>query len=154
MYRLMNKKHKNMDWQTLIILIAIGLSAGMLGGLVGIGGGIVIVPALIYFLDYTQKQAQGSSLGLLLLPLGILGFLQYYTHCQKSGTPIDFKVIGIMGIGFLIGNFFGSKVAIKIDQEILKKIFAVFIILIGLKMLFLDKKIEEKKEIGNEIRKN
>lgn len=141
-----------MDIQTFLILIAIGLCAGMLGGLVGIGGGIVIVPALIYFLDYTQKQAQGTSLGLLLLPLGVLGFLQYYNYCQKSGTAIDFKVIGIMGIGFLIGNFFGSKVAIKIDQEILKKIFAIFIILIGLKMLFIDKKITGSKTTENEIK--
>jgi hypothetical protein len=142
-----------MDIQTLLLLIAIGMAAGMLGGLVGIGGGIIIVPALLYFLDYTQKQAQGTSLGLLLLPLGVLGFLQYYNYCQKLGTPIDFKVIGIMAIGFLVGNFFGSKVAIKIDQEFLKKIFAIFIILIGLKMLFLDKKIEEKKIEKNKIEK-
>lgn len=129
-----------MDLQQAFVLIMIGLGAGMLGGLVGIGGGIVIVPALVYFLNYTQTQAQGTSLGLLLLPLGVLGFLQYYSNCQKANTPIDLKVIAIMSIGFLIGNYFGSKIAIKIDQTLLKKIFAIFIILIGLKMLILDRK--------------
>ena len=67
-----------MDMQTLIILIIIGIAAGVLGGMVGVGGGIVIVPALIFFLGFSQKMAQGTSLGILLLPVGLLGVIQYY----------------------------------------------------------------------------
>ena len=67
-----------MDIQTVLILILVGIAAGMLSGLVGVGGGIIIVPALIFFLGFSQKMAQGTSLGILLLPVGILGVIQYY----------------------------------------------------------------------------
>ena len=67
-----------MDTQTVIILLLVGLAAGILGGLVGIGGGIIIVPALIYFLGFSQFKAQGTSLALIMFPVGILGVLQYY----------------------------------------------------------------------------
>ncbi|MEO6220410.1 MAG: TSUP family transporter, partial [Ginsengibacter sp.] len=67
-----------MSVYVILILLIIGLAAGILGGLVGVGGGIIIVPALIYFLSFSQKEAQGTSLGILLLPIGILGVWQYY----------------------------------------------------------------------------
>ena len=123
-----------MDLQTLIILIIIGIAAGMLGGLVGVGGGIIIVPALVYFLGFSQHSAQGTSLGLILLPVGILGVIQYY----KQGH-VDFKVVGLLAIGFITGSYFGSKLALSFSQDTVKKIFAVLMILIALKMLFLDK---------------
>jgi uncharacterized membrane protein YfcA len=123
-----------MSAQTVLILLLIGLVAGMLSGMVGIGGGIVIVPALIFFLAFSQKTAQGTSLGLLLLPAGILGAMQYY----KQGH-IDIKVVVVLAIGFILGNLFGSKIALSISDEKLKKVFAIFIMLVAIKMLFFDK---------------
>lgn len=123
-----------MDTQTVLIVVMVGIAAGILGGLVGVGGGIIIVPALIYFLGFSQKTAQGTSLGLIMLPVGILGVLQYY----KQGH-VDFRVVGILAVGFLIGSFFGSKIALGLSQETVKKIFAVLMILIAVKMLFIDK---------------
>lgn len=127
-----------MTIQTILILVIVGIAAGMLGGLVGVGGGIIIVPSLIYFLSFSQKSAQGTSLGLLLLPVGILGVLQYY----KQGH-VDFKIVAIIAIGFLLGSYFGSKIALSLPQETVKKIFAILLLIIAIKMLFLDKKVEE-----------
>lgn len=132
-------KKNNMDIQTVLIIIVIGIAAGILSGLVGVGGGIVIVPALVYFIGFSQKAAQGTSLGVLLLPVGILGVLQYY----KQGH-IDMKVVGYLSIGFIVGGYFGSKIALTISQESAKKIFAILMIVIAVKMLFLDK---AKKEV-------
>lgn len=123
-----------MDTQMVLIVVMVGIAAGILGGLVGVGGGIIIVPALVYFLGFSQKTAQGTSLGLIMLPVGILGVLQYY----KQGH-VDFRVVGILAVGFLIGSFFGSKIALGLSQETVKKIFAVLMILIAIKMLFIDK---------------
>ena len=130
-----------MDVQTILIIILIGIAAGTLSGLVGIGGGIIIVPALIYFIGFSQKTAQGTSLGLILLPVGILGVLQYY----KQGH-IDVKVVGILAVAFLIGGYLGSKIALSLSQETVKKIFAVLMILIAAKMLFLDKPQKEEAD--------
>ena len=130
----MTTKKINMDVQTILIIILVGIGAGMLSGLVGVGGGLVIVPALVYFIGFSQKTAQGTSLGLILLPVGIFGVLQYYKHGH-----VDFRIVGILAIGFLAGSFFGSKIALSLPQETVKKIFAVLMILIAIKMLFLDK---------------
>jgi uncharacterized membrane protein YfcA len=119
---------------TILLLVIIGITAGILGGLVGVGGGIIIVPSLIYFLNFTQKNAQGTSLGLLLLPVGILGVLQYY----KEGY-VDFKIVAVLSLGFLLGSYFGSKIALSLPQETVKKIFAILMLVISIKMLFIDK---------------
>ena len=126
-------KKNHMDTQTILIIILIGIAAGMLGGLVGVGGGIIIVPALVYFIGFSQKTAQGTSLGLIMLPVGILGVLQYY----KQGH-VDFRVVGMLAIGFLVGSYFGSKISLSLPQETVKKIFALLMILIAIKMLFFD----------------
>ena len=78
-----------MDFQALTILTLIGLAAGILSGLVGVGGGIILVPALVYFLGYDQHQAQGTSLGVLTLPVVILAFLTYYKDCRTAGNPTN-----------------------------------------------------------------
>jgi uncharacterized membrane protein YfcA len=124
-----------MDIQTLIILIIIGIAAGILGGMVGVGGGIVIVPALVFFLGFSQKMAQGTSLGILLLPVGLFGVMQYY----KEGY-VDMKVVLIISAGFLLGSLFGSKLALSLPQDAIKKIFAVLLIIVAIKMLFFEKK--------------
>src|SRR6188472_1882872 len=115
------KKHKRkMTVQIVLLLILIGLFAGMLSGLVGVGGGIIVVPALVYFLGFSQHEAQGTSLGLLLLPVGVLAVLNY----SKQGY-IDIKVVAIMCLAFVVGGWLGSKVSLAISAELVKKIFAV-----------------------------
>ena len=130
-----------MDYQAIIILILIGLAAGVLSGLVGVGGGIILVPALVYFLGYNQHQAQGTSLGVLTFPVTILAFLSYYRDSINSGAPIELKVILIIAGGFVIGGLLGSSLAIKIDQATLKKIFALILFYTAIKMLDWDKVI-------------
>lgn len=132
---------EDMTAQLMGVIVIIGLFAGILSGLVGIGGGIVLVPALIYFMQYTQHQAQGTSLGVLTLPVVVIAFITYYYSCKKMGAPIDFKVIGLLAIGFLVGGFLGSALALKLDKEILKKIFAVLLFYTAIKMLSWDRVI-------------
>src|SRR5882724_9003423 len=123
-----------MSIQTIALIILVGLAAGILSGLVGVGGGIIIVPALVYILGFSQHQAMGTSLGILLLPAGILAVLNYY----KKGY-IDVKVVVILFIGFLYGGYFGSKISLGMQESQLRKIFAVVLIFIAGKMLFFDK---------------
>ncbi|MDB5251931.1 MAG: permease [Flaviaesturariibacter sp.] len=122
--------------QILLVLFVIGLMAGVMSGLVGIGGGIIIVPALVYFLGFSQHEAQGTSLGLLLLPVGILAVINYYNR-----GFVDVKVVGIMAAGFLIGGFLGSKISLAVSQETLKKVFAVLLFYTAFKMLGWDSAI-------------
>jgi uncharacterized membrane protein YfcA len=122
-----------MTTETILILIVIGLAAGTLSGLVGVGGGIIIVPALVFFLGFSQQAAQGGSLGLLLLPAGILAVINYY----KQGF-IDLKVVGIMCAAFVLGGWVGSKLALSLSQEVVKKIFAVVLFYTAFKMMGWD----------------
>ena len=142
-----------MTIQTIIILIVIGLAAGMLSGLVGIGGGLIIVPALVFFLGLSQKMAQGTSLGILLLPIGLLAVFQYY----KAGY-IDIKIVWLVALGFLAGGFFGSKIALSLPQDTVKKIFDIVLVIIAVKMLFIDKKakdtLPEKQEVSHTSTQN
>lgn len=131
----MNNQNTNrMTVQTILLLVLVGLAAGALSGMVGVGGGIIIVPALVYILGFTQFQAQGTSLGLLLLPVGFLAVMNYY----KQGY-IDVKVVGVMCVAFVIGGWIGSKFVLSLPQETAKKIFAVILLLVAGKMLFIDK---------------
>jgi uncharacterized membrane protein YfcA len=123
-----------MTTATILLLLLVGLVAGILSGLVGVGGGIIMVPALVLFLGFTQKQAQGTSLGIMLLPVGILAVLQYY----KQGY-INFNTVFIISAAFVIGGFFGSKLALKLSDDKMKKVFAIVLMLVSLKMLFFDK---------------
>jgi len=122
-----------MALQTILLLLIVGLLAGTLSGLVGLGGGILIVPVLIYVMGYGQHQAQGTSLGVLLLPVGILAVINYY----NKGF-IDMKAVVFISMGFVLGGWLGSRMAISLPQEILKKIFAVLLFYTGLKMLGWD----------------
>ena len=127
-----------MTTQLIGIVLLIGLLAGILSGLVGVGGGIVLVPALVFFLHYNQHQAQGTSLGVLTFPVVILAFLHYYHQGKAVGQPIDFKIIGLLATGFIVGGYFGGILASKIDQNTLKKIFAIILFYTGVKMLGWD----------------
>ena len=132
-------KKESMSIQIWIILILIGVASGMLSGFVGVGGGLIIVPALVLFLEFSQKMAQGTSLAILLLPVGILAVTEYYKHGY-----IDIKIALIISAGFVVGGFFGSKIALVLPQDTIKKIFAVFMLIVAIKMLFFDKKSIEK----------
>jgi uncharacterized protein len=132
--QLNNQNTNRMDVQTILLLILVGLAAGALSGMVGVGGGIIIVPALVYILGFSQFQAQGTSLGLLLLPVGFLAVWNYY----KQGY-IDVKVVLVMCAAFVIGGYVGSRFTLSLPQETVKKIFAVILLLVAGKMLFIDK---------------
>jgi len=133
-----NLQPKNMEVQLIWTALLIGLGAGVLSGLVGVGGGIVMVPALVFFMKYTQHQAQGTSLAVLTLPVVILASLYYYHQCQKMGTPIDLRIVGLLAAGFIGGALLGSKLAIALDQEVMKKIFAVILFYSAIKLLSWD----------------
>ena len=113
-------------------LFALGLVAGYFSGLVGIGGGIIIVPALVLLFGFNQYTAQGTTLALLVPPIGILAVLSYY---QKG--YVDIKSASIICLGFVLGGFLGGKMAVGLPEESLKKIFAVVLITLGVRMFFL-----------------
>ena len=123
-----------MTVQTIVLLVVVGLLAGILSGLVGLGGGVIIVPALVFILGFSQHQATGTSLGILLLPAGIFAVINYY---QKG--LIDVRVVLLIFVGFLAGGWLGSKISLSINETTLKKVFAVVLLLIAGKVLFFDK---------------
>jgi len=122
-----------MTFTILIILILIGLVAGIFSGLIGIGGAIVIIPSLIFLLGMQQYEAQGTSLAVMLPPIGLLAAYNYY----KAGA-LNWKYAMVIAAAFLIGGYFGSKLTLNIPQIILRKFLAVILALIALK-LFLSK---------------
>jgi uncharacterized protein len=128
-----NNKPLHMDTNTILLLILVGLFAGTMSGLVGIGGGVVIVPCLVLLLGFSQHTAQGTSLALLLLPVGVLAVLNYY----RTGN-VDFKAVGIMCLAFVIGGWIGSKIALSLQQDVVKKIFAIVLFYTAFKMMGWD----------------
>ena len=129
---------QKMTAQIILTVVIIGLAAGILSGLVGVGGGIIMVPALVFFLNYNQHQAQGTSLGVLTLPVVIIASLYYYHQCKKLGTPMDLRIIGLLAVGFVAGAYFGSKLALALPTDTLKKIFAIILFYTAFKMLGWD----------------
>jgi len=108
----------------------IGLMAGMLSGLVGVGGGIIMVPLLVLLLGFSQHQAQGTSLAVLVIPVTAVAVFNYY----KEGY-INWKYALVIAVFFVVGSFFGSKLAVDLDQKMLKKIFSIVLIIMAGKML-------------------
>lgn len=119
-----------MTYTTLLILIVTGLAAGALSGLVGIGGGILMVPLLV-LIGMGQHQAQGVSLAVMLPPVTFLAVMNYY----KEGY-VDWKIAFIIALFFIVGSYFGGKLAISIDQKMLRKIFGVIMLIVAGKMIF------------------
>ena len=117
-----------MSTSIVLILIAIGITAGTLSGLLGIGGAIVMVPALVYFLGFNQQLAQGTSL--TVIPVTIFAAYNYF----KAGQ-VNVKFALVLASCFLIGSFFSSKLALNVPENILKKIFGVLLLLVAAKML-------------------
>ncbi|WP_317047334.1 sulfite exporter TauE/SafE family protein [Lutibacter citreus] len=123
-----------MTLTTVLFLIIIGLSAGILSGLVGVGGGIIMVPLFVLFLGLTQYNAQGLSLAVMLPPVTFLAVYNY--HTAGDGGNIDWRVAIIVSALFIIGGFLGSKIALQIDQKTLKRIFGFFMLVVAIKLIF------------------
>jgi uncharacterized membrane protein YfcA len=114
------------------LLVALGIVAGILSGLIGIGGGVIIVPALVFLFGMTQHQAQGTTLALLVPPIGFLAAWTYYKHGY-----VDLRAAGLICAGFILGSLLGARVATGFSDDVLQKVFGVALIGIGVKMLFV-----------------
>ena len=118
---------------SIVVLVLIGLLAGILSGFVGVGGGLIIVPALVYIMGLSQHEAQGTSLGVLLLPVGILAVVNYY----KAGA-LDIRYALIIALAFVLGGYFGSKWSLVLSETVVRRVFGA-IMLVGAIKLMLSK---------------
>ena len=116
---------------TTVISLLLGFLTGIMSGLVGIGGGVVMIPAMVYGFHMTQKRAQGTSIGAMLAPIGLLAFFEYY----KAGN-VDVKMSLLIAVGFIFGGYFGGMWAQQIPQGVLRKMFAVLLAVTAAKMFF------------------
>lgn len=122
---------RKMGLPEILILCLIGVSAGMLSGFIGVGGGIIIVPGLIYFLGLSQHGAQGTSLALMLPPIGILAVYNYY----RAGS-VNFKYALVIAIAFVLGGYLGSKISLRLSPHIVKLIFGLIMLYVAVRMVW------------------
>ena len=115
----------------IIIVLIIGFAAGMFSGTMGVGGGVIIVPALVFFTGFSLHKAQGTSLALMTIPVMLVAAYNYY----KEGY-VNIKVALILAITFIVGGYFGSKLSIMLPEKIIRKVFATFLIFVAVKMFF------------------
>ena len=116
--------------QTIFMLVSIGLFSGLLSGFVGVGGGIIIVPALVFLLGLTQHQAQGTSLFVLILPVVSFAVLNYW----KSGN-VKWEYGLVIAMTFIVGAFFGSKLSLKISPGLVQLLFGILMAYISFRMI-------------------
>jgi uncharacterized protein len=114
-----------------LLYVILGLTAGVLSGLIGIGGGVIIVPALVFLFGFTQHQAQGTTLALLVPPIGFLAAWTYY----KQGY-VDIRIAALIAVGFFVGSLLGAKFSTGLSNVVLEKVFGVALLLIAVKMIF------------------
>jgi len=119
-----------MSVTTLLILLLIGVVTGVMAGMLGIGGAIIMIPALVFLMGFNQQMAQGTSLAVMLPPIGIFAAYNYW----KAGQA-NLKFALILAAAFIIGSYFGSKFALTIPQSVLKKVFGILLLLVAAKML-------------------
>jgi uncharacterized membrane protein YfcA len=112
-------------------LVGLGVVAGLTSGLIGIGGGIIIVPVLVLFFGFSQQLAQGTTLALMVPPLGAMAAWTYY----RQGY-VDIKTAGLICVGFVLGSVLGADLAVRLPTELLTRIFGAILVTIGFKMLF------------------
>lgn len=120
-----------MNIYTLLALVIIGLITGALGGMLGIGGGLIMIPSLVYFIGLNQHEAIGTSLAVMLPPIGLFAAYNFY----KAGQ-VNLKYALILAAAFMVGSYFTSKIALEIPENIMRKIFSVFLVIVALKMFF------------------
>jgi len=111
--------------------LALGLAAGIFSGFLGLGGGAVVVPALVYLFGFTQHQAQGTTLAMMVPPIGLLAAMKYY-----SQGNVKVSIAAWMCAGFFIGGLIGAQLVHKIPDPVLKRCFGSFLLLVSLKMIF------------------
>ena len=116
---------------SVLLLLVLGLSAGSISGLIGIGGGVLVTPALVFLLGFEQQQAQGTTLAMLVPPIGILGAFTYY---QKGF--VDVRAAGLICIGFVLGGLLGAKLAVVLPAVLLKRAFGLAVLGVSVRMLF------------------
>lgn len=116
---------------SLFLYILLGLLAGVLSGMIGIGGGVIIVPSLIFLFGFSQQEAQGTTLSLLVPPIGILAAWTYY----QQGY-VNFRVAALICLGFVLGGLLGARIAVNLPSEVLEKVFGIALLLIALRMIF------------------
>jgi uncharacterized protein len=115
----------------ILLYLLLGLAAGVFSGLIGVGGGIIVVPVLVLVAGMSQHMAQGTTLAMLLPPIGVLAVMAYY----KQGF-VDWRVAGLLCAGFVLGGWFGAKVAIGLSKVTLQRVFGGALLLISIKMLW------------------
>ena len=119
---------------TTFLLIAIGLVAGVFAGMFGIGGGIVIVPALLLVVKLKEVEAIGTSLAALIPPVGLLGAIEYY----KTGY-INIRYAGLVALGLFVGAYFGARIMVSLPPELIRRLYAIFLLAIAARMLIAGK---------------
>ncbi len=112
------------------IYLILGLIAGVFGGFLGIGGGTILVPALVYLFNFTQHQAQGTTLAIMVPPIGLLAAIRYY----MSGN-IKLSIAAFICVGFFLGGLIGAEFAHKIPDMFLRRIFGVFLLFVAVRMI-------------------
>ena len=120
-----------MSLTTFFLLVLIGLCAGLLSGFVGVGGGLIIIPLLMLLIGFGQHSAQGTSLAVMLPPIGVLAAWNYH----KEGF-VNWKYALIISLAFIIGGYFSSMWALTVDEKTLKKVFGIMLLMGGLKLIF------------------
>jgi hypothetical protein len=115
----------------LLLLFLIGLIAGSLSGLLGVGGATILIPALVIIYKMSQHLSQGTSLAALLLPVGLLAVIKYW-----QAGDVNFKFAALIAVGFLLGGYLGAVIAQPIPDDLLRKLFAAYLLIISLRMLF------------------
>jgi uncharacterized membrane protein YfcA len=123
--------YKGAKMVNILLCLLLGLVTGIFSGLIGIGGAIIIIPALVLLFGLSQHMAQGTTLALMVPPIGLLAAWTYY---QKGF--VDLKIAGFICIGFFIGGLLGAKFAIAIPEQILKKVFGIVLLAASLRMIF------------------
>ncbi|OGP16306.1 MAG: permease [Deltaproteobacteria bacterium GWA2_55_10] len=113
------------------LFIALGLAAGVLSGLVGVGGGILVVPALVFLFGFSQHQAQGTTLAMMVPPIGILAAWAYW-----SQGYVDIKAASLLCAGFFIGGYFGGRLATSFSSPALERIFGIVLLVVAVKLIF------------------
>jgi uncharacterized protein len=120
-----------MSFPTILLLVLIGIFAGIMSGFIGVGGGVIIVPALVYFLGISQHMAQGTSLLIMIPPIGILAVMNYY----KAGQ-VHWGYAAVIAVAFIVGAYYGSKLSLKLNANLVKFIFGIFMLYVSVRMIY------------------
>lgn len=119
-----------MQFYEIVLLVLTGIAAGLIAGGLGVGGGIILVPALVFIFGFSQHQAQGTSLAVLMFPVMAVGVLNYY----KEGY-VNFKYAFVIIAAFVIGTYIGSKFSVDLPARTLRKVFGILMLIVGIKMI-------------------